>query len=640
MLSLHILAETFVAAPRAPASSSHARGGGPPAMAAGEPPHVAVVGAGWGGWAAAQTLVENGCRVTLLDSLPDPTGETPYLTPTGKPFEAGTRGFWKDYPNIEALTRSLGLREEDVFTPFTNSSFYSPDGLEATAPVFSSTNLPFSDAPLPELPSPLGQVLATFQLFERIPVPDRVTVLGLLYATIDFTRDEEAFRAYDRMTAHELFLRMGISERFVRDFLKPTLLIGLFKPPEELSAAVAMELLYFYALAHQTSFDVRWIRYPSISELLIAPLARSLLAKTLPPAGEAAGEADGGPGGEDSGAGEADGAGGAPALTVLGGSRVQSVQLDAAGKVSGLSYASRGGSEALTGLDGCVLALGSKGMSGVVGGSPDLARAAPELCKAASLGGIDVIACRLWLDTTVETRTPANVFSRFEALRGAGGTFFMLDQLQGPAYGGGDEALRALWGGDEPQGSVVACDFYNSGASGWACQRARDAAHVSPAPPPPTPTGALMGLSDEDVVATLMEDLLPAAVPGFSRANVVDSFVARYPGAVSWFSPGSFDKRPPLQTRVPNLVCAGDWVRMGEFEHGAKGLCQERAYVSGIEAANALARSGALGVRNNRVRQVIPVRDDEPQVVAGRAINKQIYDSLLKPLGLDKLLVR
>ena len=37
----------------------------------------------------------------------------------------------------------------------------------------------------------------------------------------------------------------------MRDFLKPTLLVGLFKPPEELSAAVAMELLYFYALAHQ-----------------------------------------------------------------------------------------------------------------------------------------------------------------------------------------------------------------------------------------------------------------------------------------------------------------------------------------------------------------------------------------------------
>ena len=195
-----------------------------PVMAA-KVPHVAVVGAGWGGWAAAQTLLENGCKVTLLDSLPDPTGETPYLTPTGKPFEAGTRGFWKDYPNIEALVASLGLKEEDVFTPFTNSSFYSPDGLEATAPVFSSATIPFTENPLPELPSPLGQVAATFQLFENIPVLDRVTVLGLLYAMADFTRDEETFRGYDRMTAHELFLRMGISERFVQDFLKPTLLV-------------------------------------------------------------------------------------------------------------------------------------------------------------------------------------------------------------------------------------------------------------------------------------------------------------------------------------------------------------------------------------------------------------------------------
>jgi hypothetical protein len=197
-----------------------------PVMAA-KVPHVAVVGAGWGGWAAAQTLLDNGCKVTLLDSLPDPTGETPYLTPTGKPFEAGTRGFWKDYPNIEALVASLGLKEEDVFTPFTNSSFYSPDGLEATAPVFSSATIPFTENPLPELPSPLGQVAATFQLFENIPVLDRVTVLGLLYAMADFTRDEHTFRGYDRMTAHELFLRMGISERFVQDFLKPTLLVRL-----------------------------------------------------------------------------------------------------------------------------------------------------------------------------------------------------------------------------------------------------------------------------------------------------------------------------------------------------------------------------------------------------------------------------
>jgi len=233
-------------------------------------------------------------------------------------------------------------------------------------------------------------------------------------------------------------------------------------------------------------------------------------------------------------------------------------------------------------------------MKAVMRGSPELASKAPELCAAASLDSIDVIAVRLWLDETVATRTPANVFSRFPALRGAGGTFFMLDQLQ-------NNDPELLWGGEKAQGSVLACDFYNA--------------------------GGLLPLSDEDIVKTLMEELLPAAVPGFKGVGVVDSFVARYPGAVTWFSPGSYEKRPPLQTSVPNLVCAGDWVRMGEREHGAKGLCQERAFVSGLEAANALARTGQLGT-NGKQALVVPIRDDEPQVVAGRKLNKLVADGL------------
>lgn len=50
-------------------------------------PHVTVVGAGFGGWGAVKALCENGCRVTLLDVLPDPTGATPYVTPTGNRIE-------------------------------------------------------------------------------------------------------------------------------------------------------------------------------------------------------------------------------------------------------------------------------------------------------------------------------------------------------------------------------------------------------------------------------------------------------------------------------------------------------------------------------------------------------------------------
>lgn len=202
----------------------------------------------------------------------------------------------------------------------------------------------------------------------------------------------------------------------------------------------------------------------------------------------------------------------------------------------------------------------------------------------------------------------------------------MLDQLQ-------KNHEVELWGGEEPQGSVLACDFYNGGAV--AC------------------------LSDEDIVALLLEELLPAAVPGFEGVKAVDAHVVRCPGAVTWFSPGSFESRPPLETSVGNVVCAGDWVRMGDREHGSKGLCQERAFVSGFEAANSLirrgeltrARGGAAGageVATSTTKKelvgagphpVLPVRADELQVVLGRAANKAVMDAL-NPFGLASPWVR
>lgn len=541
-----------------------------------------VVGAGWAGWGAAKAFCESGIdsEVIILDSLPDPTGRTPYLSKTGKPVEAGIRGFWKDYPNINALCAQLGLIELKVFTDFTNSSFYSPDGLEATAPVFSKAKFPklpdnlpflssFSEQAIPQLPSPLGQVMATFPLFERIPLVDRASMIGLLLATVDcLGGDERVQEQYDRMTAHELFLRFGLSSRLVEDFIKPTLLVGLFKPPEELSALVVMELLYYYALAHMDSFDVRWIRNGTVASSLIAPMASHLIDRYN--------------------------------LTVMGGCRVGQIRVaSVAGdvqKVESLDYTRMDGTTGqIRDIDGIVLALTCRGMNGVVSASPDLARI-PELSNAASLKGIDVISVRLWLDRIVPTRTPANVFSRFSELRGAGGTFFMLDQLHA-------ENSQYLWGNDEPQGSVVACDFYNA--------------------------GSLLPLSDEDITQMLMSDLLPSAAPVFSSAKLVDSWVGRFPGAVSWFAPGTFRKRPPLEgvpSAVGNLVCAGDWVRMGELEHGAKGLCQERAYASGLKAANLLLERTCQDMI--RLHPVLEVREDEIQYKASIALNRQIMKYL------------
>lgn len=79
---------------------------------------------------------------------------------------------------------------------------------------------------------------------------------------------------------------------------------------------------------------------------------------------------------------------------------------------------------------------------------------------------------------------------------------------------------------------------------------------------------------------------------------------------------------------------------MGDREHGAKGLCQERAYVSGLEAGNALLRSGAMQAATAVApwggaaasgsgalypeHPVLPIRPDEPQVVAGKAAAKAL----------------
>ena len=122
-------------------------------------------------------------------------------------------------------------------------------------------------------------------------------------------------------------------------------------------------------------------------------------------------------------------------------------------------------------------------------------------------------------------------------------------------------------------------------------------------------------------------------MPRFADARVVDSWVGKYPGAVSWFSPGSYSSRPPLEGAgnaiLPNVKCAGDWVRMGDRKHGAKGLCQERAYVSGIEAANSLLLSaGILDNAGLKAGEVLPVREDEIQFKLGAQLNKRVMQRL------------
>ena len=121
----------------------------------------------------------------------------------------------------------------------------------------------------------------------------------------------------------------------------------------------------------------------------------------------------------------------------------------------------------------------------------------------------------------------------------------------------------------------------------------------------------------------------------YREAVVVDTDVKRYSNAVSWFSPGSYNNRPrTIVEGIDNLYVAGDWVviqnkdnynddmsespEFVKLEHGAKGLCQERAYVSGLVAANQLLKQlssdSKLSFKPVKLANIIPIRDDEIQV--------------------------
>ncbi|KIY95975.1 hypothetical protein MNEG_11988 [Monoraphidium neglectum] len=181
-----------------------------------------------------------------------------------------------------------------------------------------------------------------------------------------------------------------------------------------------------------------------------------------------------------------------------------------------------------------------------------------------NLRAIDVIATRLWFDKKVPCKYPANVLAGFE--RTAGATFFDLNALQ-------DEYRDA-------PGSVLTADFY--GAS------------------------ELLPLSDDQIVQRLV-DHIRVCEPGFKGANVVDS------AAVTHFSPGSHSSRPFQSTSIPNLFLAGDWVK--GVDHGANGLSQERAYVTGLIAANLVVGKLQQGLP----AQILDVEKDEPHIAAGRA---------------------
>lgn len=353
---------------------------------------VVVVGAGWAGLGAAYHLVKQGYDVTLLEAGSYPGGLVAGWKAGERAVEAGVHGFWYPYRNIFALVRELGL---SPFTPFTRSSQYSPQGLEVESPIFQD---------LPRLPTPLGTFLYT--QFQRLPLIDRISALPLLYAVVDFDNSDAAWQRYDSVTARELFKDFGVSARLYRDSFEPMLLVGLFAPGEQCSAAAALGMLYFFILAHQPDFDVVWCR-GTVGEQIFRPWVERIKQ-----------------------------AGG----RVLTQRRVNDLTLDSTGRVSGVVC----GDEVFA-ADAVIFAVGVSGMQKIVLNSSSL-RDRQEFRNLANLGAIDVLATRLWFDQKISIPRPSNACFGFSAT--TGWTFFDLNTLH-------DEYRN------EP-GTVIEADFYHA----------------------------------------------------------------------------------------------------------------------------------------------------------------------------------
>lgn len=335
---------------------------------------VVVIGAGWAGLGATYHLAKQGYDVTLLEAGPYPGGLVAgWQTSAGKSVEAGIHGFWYPYRNIFSLINEL---EINPFTTWTRSAQYSPAGLEVESPIFQD---------LPRLPTPLGTFI--YPQFQRLPLIDRLSALPLLYSLIDFDNSHDAWQRYDYITARELFKTFGVSARLYKEAFEPMLLVGLFAPGEQCSAAATLGMLYYFILAHQPDFDVVWCR-GTVGEKIFRPWVQKI---------------------EKLGA------------KVLAKHRVTDVIVGGNNQIKGVVCGDQ-----VFDADAVIFSVGITGMKKIVANSPSLQHYA-EFRNISNLGAIDVLAIRLWFDRKINIPRPSNACFGFDNT--TGWTFFDLNAL-------------------------------------------------------------------------------------------------------------------------------------------------------------------------------------------------------------------
>ncbi len=222
--------------------------------------HVAVIGGGIAGLAAATVLAERGVRVTLLESSPRLGGRVAsWDLGDGRTMSRGFHAFFRQYYNLRALLERVDPELRRLI-PVPDYPLQRPDGLRDS----------FSHIPRTPPWSILGFVA-------KSPTFTMRSLLGVnVAAALDLLRVRfpDTYAAYDGESAAALLDRLRFPAA-ARDLALEVFARSFFADPDDFAAGelVAMFHTYFLGSAEGLVFDVPDDDYDGV---LWAPLGKLL----------------------------------------------------------------------------------------------------------------------------------------------------------------------------------------------------------------------------------------------------------------------------------------------------------------------------------------------------------------------------
>eukprot|EP00977_Amphora_coffeiformis_P015108 scaffold4420_cov187-Amphora_coffeaeformis.AAC.3 len=394
---------------------------------------------------------------------------------------------------------------------------------------------------------PTGLAQAVFTQFLNLPLADKLSAFPLVLAFSEFDDSELSWRKYDAVSFRDLCIRLGVSRRCYQEAFEPMILTGLFAPGAECSAAAALGMGEC-----ERERERKESSHESSQDSQAAfdvQWCRGNIGETIFQPWVKTMEKAG--------------------VEFACSTRVTGCEVDKESKkVKAVKCKLEDGSEQRMEAEDVVFAVGAKALNAFATYCPELS-GFDEFRRFGNLRGTSVLATRVFLDRNVTVTYSANACWGFD--EGVGMTVFDIRALHG------DDADTV----NDAPGSVIEVDYYHA--------------------------NQILLMNDNDIVAKVKADLNTILGIECERAKVVDAAIVRLPEGINWYFPGSYKYMPKVKsTALDNVFFAGDIVRT---RHGS--WSQEKAYVTGVEAAN-------LILRRDIGHGVLPVAADEVHVKFGK----------------------